>query len=86
MFHIKLKELREEKEISQTKLAREIGYTQSHIAKWEKKIHEPTASAILAIANYFNVSTDELLGVDYEYQFEYQHKDTKLVHKEKSKK
>ena len=64
MFSVRLKELREENKLSQAKLAQIIGYTQSHIAKWEYGTHEPKASAIIKLAKHFGVSTDYLLGME----------------------
>jgi len=61
-FAIRLKELRKEKNITQQELAKNIQVNQSMIARWEKDECEPTASAIVAVADYFNVCTDYLLG------------------------
>ena len=40
------------------------GISQSAIAKWELNKTEPTASAIIIIANYFGESADYLLGIE----------------------
>lgn len=64
MFNIRLKELRESKKLSQKQLAKLIGYTQSHIAKWENDTHEPKESAIIKLATVFEVTTDYLLGLE----------------------
>lgn len=62
----RLKELRTEKRIGQIQLAKETGLSKSAIARWELGISEPTASALVALAKYFNVSVDFLLGLtDY---------------------
>lgn len=45
------------------KLARLLGVSQSAVAKWELGKTEPTASAIIALAKFFNESTDYILGV-----------------------
>lgn len=60
-FGKKLKELRQEKNISQQKLAFEIHYAQSIICDWENGKAEPSAPAIIAVADYFDVSCDYLL-------------------------
>lgn len=57
-----MKELRTEKNIPQQTLAIEIKYSQQVISNWESGNVEPTASAIVAVADYFGVSTDYLLG------------------------
>ena len=58
-------ELRKEKNISQSTLAKAIGVTQKAIDFWEKDINEPKASYIVALAKFFNVTTDYLLGLEY---------------------
>lgn len=45
-FAVILKELREEKELSQKQLAEKLGLSQSAIAKWELSKTESTASAL----------------------------------------
>lgn len=62
IFGKRLKELRTEKNIPQQTLALEIKYSQQVISNWESGNVEPTASAIVAVADYFGVSTDYLLG------------------------
>ena len=61
-FGKRLKELREEKELSQQQLALEIHYSQSTISDWENDRIDPTATTVVAVADYFDVSTDYLLG------------------------
>lgn len=62
-FKDRLKELRIEHNLSQMQLANVLGISQSAIAKWELGKTEPTASAIILVAKYFNESTDYLLGI-----------------------
>ena len=62
-FKDRLKELRVQKGLSQMQLAKELNISQSAIAKWELGKTEPTASAIIAVAKYFNETTDYVLGV-----------------------
>lgn len=63
-----IKELREAEGISQKKLAEITGLTQSSIARWELNLSEPTSTAIAILANYFNVTTDELLGIENSFK------------------
>ncbi len=56
-------ELRTEAGLSQKNLAKEIGVSQKAIDYWERNINEPKASYIVKLAEFFNVSTDYLLGV-----------------------
>ena len=59
----RIKELRQEKNLSQQSLAKEINVSQKAIDFWEKGVNEPKASYIIQLAKYFNVSTDYLLGL-----------------------
>ncbi len=63
LFGTRLKELREIQGISQMELARKTGLSQSAIAKWELNKTEPSASAIIILAKFFNETTDYILGV-----------------------
>ena len=54
VFKDRLKELRTDRGISQMQLAKELNLSQSAVAKWELGKTEPTASAIIAVAKYFN--------------------------------
>ena len=56
---MRIKELREEKGLTQTEVAAAIGGSQSN---WEKKLVDPPSDAVCKLANFFNVSTDYLLG------------------------
>lgn len=61
-FIERLKSLRIEQGVSQAKLAKETGLSQSAIAYWETGKRIPNAQAIVILARYFDVSTDYLLG------------------------
>ena len=52
-FQTRLKELRIEQNLSQQKLAEQIGVTQKAIDFWEKGINEPKASYIIKLAKFF---------------------------------
>ena len=60
----RIRELRKNKKMTQTDLANLIHVSQQTITKWENNSTEPSGSAIKAIANIFNVSSDYLLGID----------------------
>ena len=65
-FSERLKELRIEKNLSQRELSKLVGYSQPAIARWEKNLQIPNIDVLIVFANFFNVSTDYLLGlVDY---------------------
>ena len=63
-FKDRLKELRHVKGLSQMQLAIKTNISQSAIAKWELGKTEPTSSAIITLARFFNETTDYLLGVE----------------------
>ncbi|MBE7087358.1 MAG: helix-turn-helix transcriptional regulator [Clostridiales bacterium] len=63
-FKDRLKELRVSKNLSQMQLANLLKISQSAIAKWELGKTEPTASAIIAVAKFFNETTDYILGIE----------------------
>ena len=50
--------------MSQEKLAKETGLSQSAIAFWEKGQRVPNALAVITLARYFGVSSDWLLGLE----------------------
>ncbi len=58
-----VKELRLQRNMSQMDLSKATGISQSAIAKWELGKTEPTASAIVMLAKYFDESSDYLLGL-----------------------
>ncbi|MGN0807622.1 MAG: helix-turn-helix domain-containing protein [Candidatus Coproplasma sp.] len=62
-----LRELRQDKNLTQAQLAKELQYTQSNISEWEKGTVEPKESALIAIATYFNVSIDYLTGLEDDF-------------------
>lgn len=62
-FSENLKYLRLEKSLSQTKLARLMGVSQSSISEWENNVREPFMSYLLRLAEIFEVSLDYLCGL-----------------------
>lgn len=60
-FAYNLKSLRKEKKLSQPELALALNVSKGMISFWENEKYEPTASNIINIAQFFNVSIDELL-------------------------
>ena len=61
-FSLKLKELRERCGLSQAALAKELGVGVGSVGMWESTDRIPPARKLVKIANYFNVTTDYLLG------------------------
>jgi len=61
-FKDRLKDLREEKELTQVELAEGIGTKHSSISRWERGLQEPSLSYIIKLSRFFGVTTDYLLG------------------------
>ena len=62
-FATRLKELRKSKKITQLTLALKLKTNQNTISRYESGEREPGINEIIAIADYFDVSVDYLLGV-----------------------
>lgn len=62
MFNIRLKELRNQKNMTQDELGKILNVSGKTIGTWERDSRQPNIETINALANYFNVSTDYLLG------------------------
>lgn len=57
-----IRELRKEKKLTQTDLAKGVHVTQQTVTAWESGRAVPNASTLDALANFLNVSADFLLG------------------------
>lgn len=62
MFGDIFKQLRLEKGLSQDRIAEELDVSQPLIAKWESHQSTPAPEMLDYIADYFDVSTDYLIG------------------------
>ena len=61
MFTALLKTLREQKKVSQTPLAKEIGVSAGNISDWETGRSKPGYAALKELSCFLNVSADYLL-------------------------
>lgn len=62
MISDKIKNLREQKNITQAELANAIGVTTSAVSAWEKNINEPRMGAVHKLAQYFKVTKSFLVN------------------------
>ena len=60
----KIKKLRQFKGITQEQLANMLSISSQAVSKWETGVTNPDITLIPDIAKLFDVSTDELLGVE----------------------
>lgn len=60
----RIKELREEKGVTQSAVAKAVGVDRRAVIFWEQGVNEPKATYIANLARYFEVSADYLLGID----------------------
>ena len=60
---LKVAQLRKRKGISQQELAEHLGVTFQSVSKWETKSTFPDITLLPEIADFFEVSVDELLGI-----------------------
>lgn len=63
-FKDNLKELRLEKNLGQVELAKVLGVSKGVISLWENGLREPGMYSLILIATYFNISIDELVGLN----------------------
>lgn len=62
MYNERIRELRKEKNITQKMLGEILNVADNTITEWEKGRTEPSISSITALADFFQCSTDFLLG------------------------
>lgn len=63
-----IRELRREMDCTQNKLADVLGVTQDSVSLWENNKRVPDTQYIVAMAKFFDVTTDYLLGLTDEYK------------------
>ena len=62
VFHLRIKAIRDELDISQIKVSADTGIHQSYLSKYENGTLEPNLEQLGILANYYEVSIDWLLG------------------------
>ena len=63
IFAERLKDLRIERELSQRELAKLLNVSHLAVAQCESESRSPNAEAVVALAKFFEVSADYLLGL-----------------------
>lgn len=83
MIADRIKALREQKGLTQSELAKQLGITRSSVNAWEMGISVPSTQYLVALTNIFNVSADYLLGLGRSASVSVEgltEKDIQLVH------
>lgn len=62
LLHERLAELKSSKQLMQKEIAQGAGVPLRTYQRYENGEREPSASILIALADFFNVSTDYLLG------------------------
>ena len=64
---MRLKELREEKNLSQLDVAKALNTSQSNIARWENELNEPSSGFLIQLAKYFGCSIDYIVELSDDF-------------------
>lgn len=59
----KIARLRRARNMTQAELAEKLHFTYQAVSNWERGVSEPNAETLVALAAFFGVSSDELLGI-----------------------
>jgi transcriptional regulator with XRE-family HTH domain len=70
-----IRDLRKQKGITQKELAQSLQLSESTIGMYERNERQPDYNTLIRIADYFNVSTDFLLGRDFNVKEERNNKE-----------
>lgn len=62
-YYPRLKDLREDADLSQEEVAKILGTDQSYYAKYEKGIRPITFERVIILAKFYNVSIDYIAGL-----------------------
>ena len=65
---VKLAELRSAKNVTQEDVALALGVSNKTVSKWENGTSTPDLTMLVALAGYYDVSTDVLLGLKKEHK------------------
>jgi transcriptional regulator with XRE-family HTH domain len=66
-FNVRLKQIRQKNNLTQSELADILGLKPTAISNYESERNEPSFDKLIALSKYFDVSCDYLLGVTDSY-------------------
>ena len=61
-FAKRLKELRDEKGLTQQEIGKLVNMSKMAVSHWEKGHSEPSIAQLICLSNYFEVTVDYLVG------------------------
>ena len=64
IWNERIKELREDRDLTQSQLAQSIGITQRAVSYYEKDQREIPINILVKYAEYFNVTLDYICGLE----------------------
>lgn len=82
-YLMKLKELRKEKNITQTDIANALNITQKSYSFYERGEREPNLKMLIDLSNFFNVTVDYILGQEKEKLYSINDEEYKIIKKYK---
>ncbi|GHV40076.1 transcriptional regulator [Clostridia bacterium] len=63
-FGLRLRELREQKSLSQTQVATRLNLSNTTISGYESNTRFPSFDVLIQLALFYNISSDYLLGIE----------------------
>lgn len=80
----RLVQLRKANNLSQEELAAKLGISRQAVSKWERAEASPDTDNLIALSKIYNVSLDELLQSDEQYDYDYVVSETSDTAEEKA--
>lgn len=62
-YYGRLKDLREDNDLTQMDIAKLLGTTRQQVSKWEQGVQMMGVDKYIKLAHFYNVSVDYLLGL-----------------------
>ncbi|MBQ2718092.1 MAG: helix-turn-helix transcriptional regulator [Clostridia bacterium] len=63
-FAERLKELREERKLTQYELSKKVNLSAACINRWEKSLRVPNIDSIIILCRFFGCTSDYLIGLE----------------------
>ena len=63
----RIRQARENANMTQTELAKKIGISNSRLSNWEKGLNRPDVDVVASICKALSISANSLLGIEFPY-------------------